>query len=137
MKKILGIALILVLFTVPAFAESIDLSSMSLDELFTLRNALSSEISNRLSGDASAIYSGKYVVGEDIKSGTYILYADMPSAKYITIEITWPDKTHDSIFEQIKINESFYLNLEEGSILDLDGIQSAHLEVATMPEWAP
>lgn len=136
MKKFLGIFLVLSMFIIPAFAEGMDLSSMSMDELYALRVALNSEISSRLLGETTAIYSGKYVVGEDIKPGTYVLYADMPSAKYVTIKITWPDKNHESIFEQIKINESFYLNLEEGSVLDLDGIQTAHLEAIAMPEWA-
>lgn len=137
MKKFLGIFLVLAMFVTPAFAESMDLSSMSMDELFALRVALNSEISSRLLGETTAIYSGKYVVGEDIKPGTYVLYADMPSAKYVTIEITWPDNSHESVFEQIKINESFYLNLEEDSVLSLDGIQTAHLEAVATPEWAP
>lgn len=137
MKKLVSIILFITLFVVPALADEIDLSSMTFDELLTLRAALNSEISMRLENESSNIYSGKYIVGEDIKAGTYVLFADMPSAYYVSIQISWPDKSHEVVFEQIKINETYYLDLKEGCVLYLDGIQLAHLNAVAIPEWAP
>ena len=69
MKRLLVIMVMVVLFVAPTHAESIDLESMSTDELLALRNQINSILTERVASDASVIYSGNYTVGTDIKAG--------------------------------------------------------------------
>ena len=78
MKKILSFVVVMMLFSISAFAvgENIeqDLSAYTLEELTELRNSIDAEINNRLSDFSSdLIYMGEYVACVDIKSGTYLL----------------------------------------------------------------
>ena len=76
-KMILVIIAVLAI-TIPSFASgsfSIDLKSLSLDELVELRNEINDEIIDRVSSNDNTIYSGVYVVGEDIKSSQYMYTA--------------------------------------------------------------
>ena len=56
-----------------AYAESIDLESLTLDELSLLQKRVNAEITSRLEFSDSKIYPGVYVVGVDIKAGSYVI----------------------------------------------------------------
>lgn len=137
MKKILAALMMCILLAVPAFAETVDLSSMSLDELIQLRDAVQNEISARIGSDSMAIASGKYIVGTDIKAGYYLLVVDSVVVKYVDLSLVWLDESRDDVWEQLREGETYYLKLEDGMKLVLENVASAHLEAIAAPEWAP
>lgn len=70
MKRIIPVVLAFCLiFGTFAYAEGIDLASLSIEELVQLRNDLTDELFNRSGGVPLA--EGKYVVGKDIAPGAY------------------------------------------------------------------
>ena len=73
MKKLVVIFAILTMIVCGAYAEELDLESMSLDELVTLHRRLDAEIKERTActDESAPFYHGNYVVGQDIKAGTY------------------------------------------------------------------
>lgn len=137
MRKLLAILMICTLLTTPAFAETVDLSSMSLDELIQLRDAVQNEIFARIGSDPMTIASGKYIVGTDIKAGYYLLVIDSVAVKYVDLSLIWLDESHDDVWEQLREGETYYLKLEDGMKLTLENVASAHLEAIAAPEWAP
>lgn len=137
MRKFLAILLICLLLVVPAFAETVDLSSMSLEELIQLRDAAQNEISARIGSDPMTIASGKYIVGTDIKAGYYLLVVDSVAVKYVDLSLVWLDESHDDVWEQLRECETYYLKLEDGMTMTLENVASAHLEAIAAPEWAP
>lgn len=75
MKKLLALALALLLLmsfnAVSMAEEAIDFSSYSLDELLEIKTALANEIASRPGGEKMVLYSGQYIIGEDIPAGDY------------------------------------------------------------------
>ena len=141
MKKyfriLIAMLTIFYLFTSTALCENIDLSSMTLDELFALRLRLNSEIDSRYVDDI-AIYDGRYVVGKDIKAGFYLIYNDLTYRDYITIVITYPSETGDTkIVEYLTNEHPYYLRLEDGCVMEISDAISAHIEMISPPDWAP
>ena len=129
MKRCLGVLLAIVMLTVPAVAEELDLSSMPTDELISLSNRVSSELKSRFSSDADAIAEGVYVVGRDIKSGSYEFTCtstrDVFSKADISVYV-FPDEA--SLREMspilqgatcLSINDTVGLNLVDGMVLYL------------------
>ena len=137
MKKFLAVLITSMMLIVPAFAETVNLNSMSLEELIQLRDAVQDEISVRIGSDPMAIASGKYIVGTDIKAGYYLLVVDSVAVKYVDLSLVWLDESHDDVWEQLREGETYYLKLEDGMKLTLENVASAHLEAITAPEWAP
>lgn len=137
MKKFLAVLITSMLLIVPAFAETVNLNSMSLEELIQLRDAVQDEISVRIGSDPMVIASGKYIVGTDIKAGYYLLVVDSVAVKYVDLSLVWLDESHDDVWEQLREGETYYLKLEDGMKLTLENVTSAHLEAITAPEWAP
>lgn len=73
MKKIFALALALLMFVSVAAAESIDLSSLSYDELVILQQRLNAEIVSRPEWKRVMVPPGEYLVGVDIPEGSYSL----------------------------------------------------------------
>lgn len=71
MKRILSILLVVLLFSAPAFAESLDLSSMSYEQLAELKQAVDNEYYMRPEAEPKILAPGEYVVGRDIQAGIY------------------------------------------------------------------
>lgn len=73
MKKILSAMLAIGLASIPVVAESpsVDLSSMTLDELVELRDRVNFEIDYRICVSDSTIGRGTYTVGVSIAPGVY------------------------------------------------------------------
>lgn len=74
MKKILAafVVLTLLCFT-HAYAEPLDVASMTLDELVELRRQVTAEINERLAGSDGVFYPFDYVVGKQIPAGRYLV----------------------------------------------------------------
>lgn len=94
MKKMLAVCLVLALVVPVALAESVDLSSMSVDELIALKASIVGELMSRGEIKEAKVPSGSYIIGEDIPAGSYTI-------------------TTDSIFAFININDSNgkYINM--------------------------
>ena len=73
MKKVLYLLVALLLIGSIALAEAIDLSSMTDDELLTLKDQVSQAISDRGLVKEFQMSAGMYVGGVDIKPGSYRL----------------------------------------------------------------
>ena len=58
---------------------TVDVASMTLDELVELRNQVQAEIVARVTADSAELYPGTYEIGKDIAAGNYTLTA---SGKY-------------------------------------------------------
>ena len=74
MKKLIAVLLaILILSGTFAFAESVDLSAMTNDEVMQLYNDVKAEMSKRNLSVTLNLRDGKYIIGQDIEAGTYKL----------------------------------------------------------------
>lgn len=74
MKKLCLVLILALLFsTVCGFAEGIDLSGMSSDELIALSIEVQKAIDEKGSDIGSFMYPGMYIVGKDIDEGEYVL----------------------------------------------------------------
>lgn len=83
MKKLLSLILIIVCLTGFAAAETIDLASLSFEDLLTLRNQLNAEIMSRPEWKVVKVPRGTWKIGEDIPEGTYSISAPA----YSSVEI--------------------------------------------------
>ena len=54
-----------------AIAEGIDYTSLSLEDLITMRDDISREINQRVASSSDALIPGEYLVGRDIAPGAY------------------------------------------------------------------
>ena len=73
MKKLFLFLLVLVLVPVFSVADGVDLSAMSLEELYALRSSVSAEILSRSQWESVTVPEGFYVVGEDIPAGHWTI----------------------------------------------------------------
>ena len=141
MKKMAVLFLALILIFPAARAEDIPISSLSTDELISLRDRINDELSLRLKDGTSAIYSGDYVVGQDIKAGQYILYFTKCAEAYgygeivIYANAAAREKRERSIQHPRK-NVETYLNLRDGMILEIR-LGSGVLQSIQTPSWTP
>lgn len=156
MKRILSLALgILMLFSVSAIGEEIDTSSMSLDELVSLRTQIQNEITNRLFASSSVINSGVYLVGKDIKAGQYEI--DYEKAQVCLKVALFKNETRYESYRRFSnaSNEierdmltkyslsvqyvyeggSCYVGLEDGMVMTVSGGSGILNEIK--PVWAP
>ena len=143
MKKILSFVVVMMLFSISAFAvgENIeqDLSAYTLEELTELRNSIDAEINNRLSDFSSdLIYMGEYVAGVDIKSGTYLLESASDDGFFSFHLYADKDKERDDLIcnENLSDGERCYMDLKDGMLLYVYSGKGTVLPW-TKPSWAP
>ena len=86
MKRLSALILILCLFSVPAFAEGIDLSAMTFEQLIALQQQINNEIMTRPESQGITLQTGIYRVGEDIPAGVYsITLADSRDTCFVGV----------------------------------------------------
>lgn len=132
MKKFLSVLiLVLLLFSTSAGAESIDLESMSMDELIAIKNAVTDEIYSRLdfSFEDTKIGAGYYLVGEDIKAGKYEFICTSAETGSLSSGKEWSqgivcvvssvDEDAEKVVEfgEIQVGEKYKFELEEEQVL--------------------
>lgn len=131
MKRIFTMVLcMLILFSVSALGEGIDLSSLTLDELVALRESVNIEIDNRIGIIDSQIGTGQYVVGENLKAGKYEFVCTfvnvMPSVSGGTglnqsrlVVLTNLDEDGEKLcdYYNILIDQQYKIDLEDGNVL--------------------
>lgn len=128
MKKVLCLLVVWLIAGSISLAESIDLSSMSDDELTTLMAQVDSEITNRGIG-YTPISEGVYVVGVSLEQGGYTFTAqrDESGNDYVWVYLgvfndekdVW-DK--DKAVTKISLTESgqsYHLDIKEGQTLHI------------------
>ncbi|MBQ8707903.1 MAG: hypothetical protein IJ523_07440 [Succinivibrionaceae bacterium] len=141
MKRILAVIMILMAFSVAAFAEEIDLASMSTKELLALHESLDSILEERFSCQLDVIYPGDYIVGQDIKEGSYVFSCTkvgMANFWILTTYATEDDYANrNSLARQnLQVNGQAQINLTDGMVLSVgDGLGVIHAQ--EKPSWAP
>ena len=132
MRKFLAILIVCILLTIPALAETVDLSSMSLEELIQLRDAVNTAINEQLDFgfDDSKIGMGYYDVGVDIKPGKYDLICIFAEMEHFSVNdtdqsqcmvVVASDRSDNaeaiSEFYYITVGQQISVELEEGNVL--------------------
>lgn len=142
MKKILAVLTIFVIsFVGVTFAgvEQMDLSSYSLDELVSLRNSITEEISARL-GDAGTIDQGLYEVGVDIKAASFEVTGLEGAEDYARVIIFDNREQLDAVkslqVHEIGAGQSAIINLKEGQWLRINNYGPIGIQ-EVKPSYAP
>ena len=141
-KLVLVLLLVLTVFCNMAYAEDIDLTSMSLEELVELHKTIDAEIDARIGCEESLIPSGMYVAGKSINSGSYVISGNddhygIDVSTFASEETYRQAMAEDDdsliLFESYVTEEnSAFVKLEDGMVLYLD--ETAIIEQATA-DW--
>lgn len=107
MKRLAVIILAFVMIFSMSYAESIDLTGMSIEDLNNLRNAIDEELLNR--DEAAFIPDGSYVVGLDISEGSYVLSQHSDDAW----AVVWIYNSEESITALEKAENEYYTAMTE------------------------
>ena len=139
MRKRIGAALLCctMAYAAPVMAaETVDLSSMTLEELQELRESLDAEILAK--GGGEVIGAGLYEAGVDIIPGTFTFTAGDDSANIIVYE-TKEEEENDGnyvIWEFAEEGEKVSVSLKGGNTLYLSNGLYIKVENTT-PSWMP
>lgn len=87
MKRILVLVMVAMLLTCGAYAEDIDFSSMSYEELVAMKEQINLAIWNSEDWQEVEVPQGVYVIGEDIPAGKWTIKA----AEGLTATVYWGD----------------------------------------------
>jgi len=143
MKKVVALVLVLAMCigmvgVVSASPASIDLSSMSSDDLIALKKAIDVELANRGEIVTGTITSGTFTTGRDIKPGVYVFTKqdDGLAAIYIYDDQDKYSAHEPSGQSVISQGESATVSLFDGMVLLIDDF-SGTIELQPAPSWAP
>lgn len=143
-KMIAGLLVACTLFTTSAYAASVDVKTMTTEELVELRNQICEELTERSDFTDDVIYVGDYVVGTDIKAGQYVIQyvselLDSPGVILVySSKEEFDTDRYNCCVSQIYLEEGqeARLVLEEGQFLRIfDGTLS--IRPFLKPSWAP
>lgn len=136
MKRLLCVLLILCVLPVCVLSESIDLSSISTDDLVSLRDRITNEINSRL--HKITLNAGIYQVGVDIPEGRYVMRCGQSEYGFIVVAydgklnesetgIYMPCDFYGSIYETadeshiseqgIKLIDGYYIEIKHGQVI--------------------
>ncbi len=125
--RILLCCLLTFLMLIPvAFADPIDLSSLTNEEIIELHTQINQEIVSRRIEKSATLLAGKYIAGTDLPAGHYILICRTDDNHHGIVWVSSPSdnlsKDYPSVlYEYISFNaeEQFRITIEEGGILNL------------------
>lgn len=139
MRRIaLLLSVIMFIVGLPCLAESINLTELSVEELIDLELSIQGEIANRDTENSHILYSGYYIVGEDIEAGrykAYVLKCDREEGGWIKTYYLKDSYTEDDIGEKYISNYYRKWNIgdgfkqAEGSIRIIEFYDRQQLEV--------
>lgn len=141
MKKVLAFLLVCILFVTPVFAEGVDLSSMSVEELIQLHNQIDEILADKFKCELDVIYPGTYVVGRDIKEGRYILNCLKTGIVNFWIITFYENEeeleNRNSLTnENLRIGDQVQINLIDGMVVEIDdGLGT--ISVVEKQPWEP
>lgn len=118
MKKIFALLLTTLMFAVPVCA-SVDLSTMTDDEIIALRDSVDAEVIAR--GLKEVIPAGVYVVGKDMVANRYTFTGKEESFSYLAYFNSKDDYDNGNIEanELIDYGKPFFLSLDDGMVLEI------------------
>lgn len=138
MKKLLALFLIAALLAPCALAEEIDLSGLTLDELYTLHTRIAKEIVTRPEWTEITIPAGLYKIGVDLPAGDWCIKCGQTRKDYIYVrygcnmnesltEIVFPLEHYGYVYTEnneterhfvnIKLIEGYYLEVSDGQFI--------------------
>ena len=123
MKRLLVIALVLVL-TLPLAGVanvSVDVDSMSYEELVALSEKVQLALFGRSLMDGVEVPLGKYVVGKDIPAGAYVISASGYHAS-VSVQTWLSDGETQDVFFVLEDDESQKITLSDGMIINIYSI---------------
>lgn len=91
MKKLALILAVLLVVSVPSFAEDIDLSALSFSQLAALRDRCQAEMMKRDEWQEVTVPVGVYLVGEDIPAGHWSFRQDTSVKALLYVGISYGD----------------------------------------------
>lgn len=130
MKK-LAASILLVCFTViflsVSYAEKVDLSNYSNDEILELLLQVQQEVVDRKIAKTATLTAGSYTVGKDLPSGSYILYCKYDGGWWADIYVygdggNGKEKFNGTVFAEdnatasVKGEGSWKIVLEDGDL---------------------
>lgn len=121
MKRVFVALLVLCMLFVSASAE--DLSSLSLDQLRALSQAINAEIIGRAEWTGADVPAGFWIVGQDIPAGVYSISVADKSGAYLTVSdasgryVTYGGvrKEKDTI-GKIELKDGFTVEIDGGPL---------------------
>ena len=131
MKKLATVLFVLVLlFTSWSYAETMDLESLTLEELVDLSIRINEMIFERDQLNHNVLYPGTYIVGEDLDPGTYVFQCLKVDGGVNTKvkygidgeESILNDHDSNSYLEegevyQAKLEDNYYVRIEDGIVM--------------------
>lgn len=141
MKRFVIFFSILCMLSLPVsvIAESVDVSSMSYDELFALQEAIRNELSERTKELGEPFYAGYYVAGESIKSGSWTIQKDDDDESfYYAVFASTEDYEEGNILANMYDRDpcSVTISLTDGMILVVE-CQAKMYITQSIGSWAP
>lgn len=134
MKKLLAVFLMISLAVTTAFAESIDLSGMSFDELVALRARINMALWSTDAWQEVTVPIGVWEVGKDIPAGHWTLSATEGNTTYIFYGDKLKDADSLSVSGDVYINEEListsYANYDENQhrvYMDIDAKEGCYI----------
>ena len=124
MKKFLCLVFVVALLSTVALAESLDISSLSDDDLLALKTQVDQAISDRGLITETLLPSGHFTAGVDIAPGNYVVHIPKsnPHNARLRIYATQDDiENGEPIYDRFIPSESdeyLYIALNEGNVLD-------------------
>ncbi len=128
MKKVLCLLVVLLLVGSFALSETLDLGSMSDDELLTLKSKVDGEMAVRLIDD-QPISDGVYAVGISFDQGGYTFssHATEKDGAYVWVYLglfnnekdVWDDDKAVTTFCLTEDGKTYHLDLKEGQFLHI------------------
>lgn len=138
MKRFVCVLLILCLVPIYALCESFNLSMLTYEELFSLRELITVEMMNRPETETYTLNAGVYRVGVDIPSGEYIMKCGKSSYGGVTVkydeqlndsltDVAFPSEYRGTIHEKpdeshigsqrIFLKDGYYIGIEMGQVI--------------------
>ena len=109
MKKLLAVLLVLCLLPW-VYAEDIDLSGLSFEELRALQNRIAEEIVTRPEWMEVAVPVGVYKIGVDIPAGDWCLRAGRVEKDHVNVSCSWTIDDTKTRLGSLLFYESIYID---------------------------
>lgn len=131
MKKFVYLLAVVSILIFPVYAEEQnDISGMTTEELVSLIEDTQLELERRGYGEqyVGPIYSGKYIVGEDIPSGSYDIssvaesYSDFYASQYqVSVYDSEEEYANDSPITEWRMpgGQGYHVMLKDGNVLEI------------------
>ena len=138
MKKFLCLVFVVALLSTVALAESLDISSLSDDDLLALKTQVDQAISDRGLITETLLPSGHFTAGVDIAPGTYVVHVPGKNQHNARLSIYAQKddlENGEPIYERFissQTDEYLYIALNEGNVLDFFAQCRATIEKASM-----